>query len=97
MHTDPPPSLPPCLPHGSLKMNLDATIVDWHKHIMELEIESAADPSNGTSPFWDIPNLLCGRNYTEKAEVVFKEIVEQRALELLPPVTRHLVSGAGSE
>ena len=78
-------------------MNLDATIVDWHKHIMELEIESAADPSNGTSPFWDIPNLLCGRNYTEKAEVVFKEIVEQRALELLPPVTRHLVSGAGSE
>jgi len=70
---------------ASLKMNLDATIVDWHKHIMELEIESAADPSNRTSPFWDIPNLLCGRNYTEKAEVVFKEIVEQRALELLPP------------
>ena len=28
--------------------------------------------------------MLCGRNYTEKAEVVFKEIVEQRALELLP-------------
>ena len=37
-----------------------------------------------TSPFWDIPNLLRGRNYTERAEVIFKEIVESRELNLLP-------------
>ena len=57
---------------------------------METEIEATAaavmhgptNPNLPTSPFWDIPNLLCGRNYTEKAEVVFKEIVEQRALEV---------------
>ena len=98
----------------SLEMNIQATIVDWHKFIMEQEILAAArvearengmqyqfessdsleidraEPSpqesckQTPSPFWDVTNLLRGRNYTEKAEVIFKEITEQRATIILP-------------
>ena len=72
------------------------------RDLMELEIKACGDFRNDEDAggvcgdHWDLRGLISGRNYSEGADLVFSQMLEQHSLSLLPPAAVILQSETAS-